>query len=139
VHDKPVYATSLCTEGLMSIEQREPVPSNFEMQVVACGGDHTVILGGELDMASAPSMEAALAHVCTNDTSVVRLDLSKLGFIDSSGIRAVLAAKQLCAEHDCGFLLVPGQPQVQRAFALTGVLNQLNLPSDRNDHVDAEV
>ena len=125
-----------------SIAQSVPIPSHLEMQVVACGGDHTVILGGELDMASSPSVEAALAHVCTDDTSVVRLDLSKLGFIDSSGIRAVLAAKQLCAEHDCGFLLVPGQPQVQRAFALTGVLNALNLPRDRDRDrgaVDAEV
>jgi anti-anti-sigma factor len=122
----------------MSIDQRAPDPFNFEMQLVACGGDQTVVLGGELDMASAPSMEAALAHVCTDDTSVVRLDLSKLGFIDSSGIRAVLAAKQLCAEHGCGFLVVPGQAQVQRAFALTGVLNQLILPSDR-DCVDADV
>lgn len=124
----------------MSTDQRTPVPSNLDsnldMQVVACGGDQTVIIGGELDMASAPSMEAALVHVCTDDTSMVRLDLSKLGFIDSSGIRAVLAAKQLCAEHGCGFLVVPGQAQVQRAFALTGVLNHLNLPRDR---VDSEV
>jgi anti-sigma B factor antagonist len=122
----------------MSTDQRTSVPSNLDMQVLACGGDQTVVLGGELDMASAPSMEAALVHVCTKDTSTVRLDLSKLGFIDSSGIRAVLVAKQLCAEHGCDFLVVPGPAQVQRAFALTGVLNQLNPPRDR-DRVDAEV
>jgi hypothetical protein len=32
------------------------------MQVLACGGDHTVILGGEPDMASSPpTVEAAPA------------------------------------------------------------------------------
>jgi anti-sigma B factor antagonist len=108
------------------------------MQVVACGGEHTVVLGGELDMASAPSVQAALVHVCTDDTSVVRLDLSKLAFIDSSGIRTVLAAKELCVEHGCGFLVVPGQAQVQRAFALTGVLNELHQPTDRA-YVDSEL
>jgi anti-anti-sigma factor len=121
----------------MSIDQRVPTLPYLEMQVVACGGEHTVVLGGELDMASSPSVHAALVHVCTDDTSVVRLDLSKLAFIDSSGIRTVLAAKELCAEHGCGFQVVPGQAQVQRAFALTGLLNELGQLPDR-DCVDSE-
>jgi anti-anti-sigma factor len=40
-------------------------------------------------------------------TRAVVLDLSRLTFMDSTGIHAVLLTKQLCAEHGCGFFVVP--------------------------------
>jgi len=87
--------------------------------------EHKLVLTGELDLASCAALNAAVAEVWTEATTAMVLDLRRLTFIDSSGIHAVLLAKHLCAEHECDFLLVPGQAQVQRVFEITGLLDHL--------------
>jgi anti-anti-sigma factor len=89
------------------------------------GARHTLVLTGELDMAWAPALDATLQRICTPLTEAITLDLSQLTFMDSTGLRAVLLAKELCEQHDCEFMLVPGPPQVQRLFEVTGLLERL--------------
>ena len=47
------------------------------------------------------------------------IDLSGLAFMDSSGLRALLAARGRAVEHDYRLVLVPGAPSIQRVFAIT--------------------
>jgi anti-sigma B factor antagonist len=89
------------------------------------GARHVLVLEGELDMASSPTLEAALQQICIGGTEAVTLDLSKLTFMDSTGLRVVLLAKELCERHGCEFLLIPGPAQIQRLFEITGVLERL--------------
>ncbi len=42
--------------------------------------------------------------------------------MDTSGLRAVLFAREVCREHGCEFGLVQGPPQIRRLFELTGLL-----------------
>jgi anti-anti-sigma factor len=97
----------------------------FRVRHFVRAAEHTLVLTGELDVASCPALNAAVAEVCTDATTGVVLDLRKLTFIDSSGIHAVLVAQQLCAEHECEFRIVPGQAQVQGVFEITGLLDRL--------------
>ena len=53
------------------------------------------------------------------------LDLSRLTFMDSTGIHAVLLAKELSAEHGVEFSVVPGEAQVKRLMQITGLLAAL--------------
>jgi anti-sigma B factor antagonist len=94
----------------------------YEERSDAC---RTLVLIGELDMASAPALDAAVRRVCADGTEQVALDLSKLTFMDSTGLRVMLVAKDLCELHGCEFQLVPGPAQVQRLFEVTGLLEQL--------------
>jgi anti-sigma B factor antagonist len=50
-----------------------------------------LLLTGELDIASTPALEDRLSRLRANGL-VVRLDLSKLEFIDSTGLRALIWA-----------------------------------------------
>jgi anti-anti-sigma factor len=43
----------------------------------------------------------------------------------STGVRLVLAAREMCAECGCEFFLVAGPPSVQRLFEMTGLLEAL--------------
>ena len=104
--------------------------SQFEVHGVVCDGQHTLLLTGELDIASRPALGAALAEACTDGTTALVLDLRKLTFMDSTGMSALLVAKKLCAEHGCDFCVIPGQARVLRVFAITGLLDRLNLPTD---------
>lgn len=64
----------------------------FELeQTVDPDGCLRLRLGGELDIAVAHALEQRLGEL-KGSTTCLRLDLSRLQFIDSSGIRTVLLA-----------------------------------------------
>jgi anti-sigma B factor antagonist len=84
-----------------------------------------LVLSGELDISSAPLLEEELTDACQGESKDVVIDLTGVEFIDSIGLSAILRGKTLCEEHDCGYYLTPGQPQAQRLFEATGVIDRL--------------
>jgi len=79
-------------------------------------GRHTLVLAGELDVAHAGELGLLLVRVSEDGVRGITLDLTGLTFIDATGLRAVLDAKELCAEIGCEFELVPGPPDIWRLF-----------------------
>ena len=55
----------------------------------------------------------------------VVLDLDDVHFIDSAGLRVVLAAHERKVERGQRLALTPGSPQVQRLFSIAGVSGHL--------------
>jgi len=90
-------------------------------------GDRVVVaMDGELDMASAPRLEEAVqSSELELDTTVV-LDLQRLQFIDSTGLRAILSLRERCDERGQQFAVTRGSPQVQRLLDITGVSEHLD-------------
>jgi len=101
------------------------VPARFEVRDHFSGGRHTLILSGELDLAHAETLETMLVMLCVEGVAAISLDLTALTFIDSTGIRALVRAQQLCEEHGYEYLLTPGNATVQRIFEVTGLLDAL--------------
>jgi anti-anti-sigma factor len=99
----------------------------FEVQESVRDGRHTLLLSGELDLAVAAGLETVVLGLFVEGVSAVELDLSRLTFMDSTGLRAVLRAQELCAEHGCDFLVIPGSGQVLRLLELTGTIDALPL------------
>jgi anti-sigma B factor antagonist len=85
------------------------------------GDRHTIVLSGELDVASAPVLEEALAEACDSGAHEVVLDMSGLEFMDSTGLRAILRGKARCEDQDCDYRLTPAQRPVERSLTSTGV------------------
>ncbi|MBA3807191.1 MAG: STAS domain-containing protein [Solirubrobacterales bacterium] len=92
-------------------------------------GVHTLSLGGELDIASVPALNAAVNRLSPDRTQAVRIDLSRLKFMDSTGLAAIVHASKVCEQHEYRFSLVPGSPAVQRLFELTGLIDVLPFES----------
>jgi anti-sigma B factor antagonist len=103
---------------------------DFEVQDVVSDGRHRLVLTGELDLAPAAELERLLQRICGDWTKEITIDLSKLSFMGSTGLRLVLLAKRLCEENDCRFLLVSGPANIQRMFELTGLLDVLPFEAD---------
>lgn len=80
---------------------------------------------GELDLVTAPVLDAQMRELRDSGFRRLILDLRALEFIDSSGLHLIL---RYDAEARCdGFSLqlVPGDRAVQRVFELSGVAAQL--------------
>jgi anti-sigma B factor antagonist len=101
--------------------------SGLEITERVSEGRHTLILGGELDIASAPVLHAAIARLCTSGSveNGITLDLSRLVFIDSTGLAEIILTGQLCGRDGHDFALIPGPRAVQRLFELTGLVDAL--------------
>jgi anti-anti-sigma factor len=85
------------------------------------GERHVIVLGGELDIASAQILEDALAEACSAGAKELVIDMAGVEFMDSTGLRAILRGKTLCEEQQCAYRLTPAQHPVERTLELTGL------------------
>lgn len=92
------------------------------------GTAHVIVLAGELDAYGCPELEAELARVQANGASQIVVDLSRLGFIDSSGIAMLVAAMRRDEKRPDRLMFVPSQSEdVQRLLEICGLSDQLPL------------
>jgi anti-sigma B factor antagonist len=96
--------------------------------------DRVVVrLRGELDMANAALLKAAIEAAYPEERSMLVLDLQELEFIDSTGLRIVLWASERCQEGGREFALTQGSPQVQRLLAVSGAGEHLRIVASADD------
>jgi anti-anti-sigma factor len=93
------------------------------------GGRHRLVLSGELDLASAGALADAVSKLCGEGAREIVLDIGELEFIDSTGLRAILSSRVVCAESSCALVVAPEadkvNPQVRRLLQVTGLLERL--------------
>jgi anti-anti-sigma factor len=95
-------------------------PPRFDVTVTEHPEGGTLVrISGELDLVSEPQLEAALAQA---QAQPIRIDLSGLGFMDSTGLRALLGAART---YEGLRLVGPLQAPVRRLLELTQTLTIL--------------
>jgi anti-sigma B factor antagonist len=102
------------------------VPTRLEITTASADGGTVLTLSGELDIASAPALERALDDVGASLLHRLVIDLTQVTFMDSTGLRALLLARQRTADGGQELLLCPGPRQVQRVFELSGTLERFS-------------
>ena len=80
-------------------------------------GDGVVVLVGEIDAATAPKLHRCLEH----DPRIRVLDMAQVTFMDSSGLKELIAARQHLHERSATVRLSGVRGQVQRLSKMTGV------------------
>ena len=94
-------------------------PGEFTFSAERHDDTVVIVLQGELDLATAPEVERIADDALATRCSQLVLDLRKLTFLDSSGMRAFL---RIQAKLDGVALeLIPGPQGVQRVFELAGL------------------
>lgn len=103
-----------------------------QLTVARCQQDgvHVVALSGELDLRAVGELERALAEA--GDGARICLDLTRLLFIDSTGLATVIRGHQALAAGG-GRLAVAcrGEGSVRRTFETTGLTTLLTVAEDR--------
>jgi anti-anti-sigma factor len=86
---------------------------------------HRLRLRGEIDLASAPELERQLDHL--GQAQDIVLDAADVTFIDSSGLRIVIAAHQ--SHQDAGTRLIVVNPSevVSNVLSITGLTDHLDV------------
>jgi anti-anti-sigma factor len=90
--------------------------------------DRTVLgLHGELDLLGAPMLQEQIDKVELGSPGIVVLDLQDLQFVDSAGLRVILATNERSRQQGWELALTRGTEQVQRLFAIAGVSEHLRI------------
>jgi anti-sigma B factor antagonist len=105
----------------------EALPS-FELTVQRYDSVTTVAVSGELDLATAPRLSAAVAE--HGDAKVLVLDMTATTFIDSTGVRALLQAHGRSARSGSRLVVVAGDGAVRRVLELCQLEGLLTIVSD---------
>lgn len=101
-------------------------PGPFRCELQPLPGSVQISVHGELDMATAPELVSMLAGVYSADLREIVLDLRRLTFVDSTGLRCFLDARRSTHERGIELALIAGPPSVQRVFELAGVAHALD-------------
>jgi len=85
------------------------------------GRPATLVVTGELDVASGPALEHAVGRVLDGQGGDFRLDLSALTFIDSTGARSLVRVRQRLESIGRRLVIVSPSSPVRRIIELLGL------------------
>jgi anti-sigma B factor antagonist len=88
---------------------------------------------GEIDMASAPQLEAAIDRAREDRPEQLDLDLAEVDFIDISGLRVLINAYQRANKQGERLILQRASPPVRRLLALSSVSELIPVAEDAED------
>ena len=108
----------------------EPPEQGLEVTVEDRNGSHRILLAGELDVSTVPRFNNALNEAKTQRCHTLIVDLSRLRFMDSTGLSAMLVAEMHARTRNQRFAVVRGPRHVQELFRLTGVDHFLEVVDD---------
>jgi anti-sigma B factor antagonist len=104
-------------------------PPSFALTVERYDSVATVVVSGELDLATAPRLSAAVAE--HGDAKLLVLDMNATTFIDSTGVRALLQAERHSLGSGSRLVVVAGDGAVRRVLELCGLDGRLTVVADR--------
>ena len=89
-----------------------------------------VTVSGELDLATAPRLEAIFEALEPAPSDRVVVDLAAVTFLDSSGIRALVRAKRRLDDLRAALVVDGASPSARQVLEIAGVLDLLSDGSD---------
>lgn len=91
--------------------------------------DDVVMVRGDIDIAGGPVLDAVLAGL--DASSAIVIDLEGVSFIDSSGLRSLLAASRSANRRSGSVVLRRVGPEIARLLQITGTADQFVIESHR--------
>ena len=99
----------------------------FAVSVERMGDAVTLVLTGDLDLASAPTLRDVVASVHDESVRQVVLDCGGLTFIDSSGLGCLVGIRNRLDAAGCALELANVQPIAARTITIGGLAEALGV------------
>lgn len=85
------------------------------------GGYPVVSVTGEIDVSSAPALKDVLTELLGSERSAVVVDLTEVGFLDSTGLGALVAARTSATDAEVRLPIVSDRDRILKLFRITGL------------------
>ena len=105
----------------------------LDLEIQDRPGMVVLALTGELDISSAPRVEKELARLEAPGPQTLVFDLSRLEFMDSTGLRIVVSGDARARQRGGRFAVVRGPEPVQRIFRITRLDERLDMVDTLGD------
>jgi anti-sigma B factor antagonist len=89
----------------------------------------TIVLGGELDLGSAPKLRQCLSELADAGVINLVLDLADLTFLDASGLSLFVMHSWQSAAAGGSFVICNVRPRVMKVFEITDLVDRLSVSS----------
>jgi anti-sigma B factor antagonist len=87
------------------------------------GGTLVFKLRGSLDLATAPTVRAALTDATEKGSHHLIVDLTQLEFLDSTGLGVLIGAHRRAVERGGSFRLIVSDGPIARLLNITGLIS----------------
>jgi anti-anti-sigma factor len=114
-------------------DETTSVSSGFTIEAQPGGGSRSIALEGELDAGAAPVLLEAFERLLDGTDPgaepdyEVTIDMSRLTFIDSAGLRALIGVERRARERRLPVQLVPPPPALTELLRTTGLTERVTL------------
>ena len=101
------------------------------MEIIRHGVDDGVVrlaVTGEIDLATAGGLYDAIAQAVAGGCTEVIVDLAEVSFCDSTGIGAIVRARNAAAGEGATVQVINPRGPVHRVLEVTGMLDSLTDP-----------
>jgi len=108
--------------------------SNRNLLTTTMAEDGIISVAGDIDMSGGPILEEVMLarEGQLGESGDLVVDVEGVQFIDSSGLRSLLAAARRAGARSARLELRAVGPEVIRLFEITGTLDQFNIVSLRD-------
>jgi len=86
-----------------------------------------ISLAGSLDTDTATQLQDKIDHEIDSTVHMVIMDLKRLEFLSSAGLRVIFKTKKYMDSHEGRFMLLNLQPQVRKVFDIIKALDGMNV------------
>ena len=101
------------------------VPGQLQIAVSQNQVTFTIAVAGEWDLAAQTAIRETINNVLALGPERVVLDLSRLSFIDSSGMQAAVELHMRAVQQNARLEIIAGSRAVQRPFEISGLTDVL--------------
>jgi anti-sigma B factor antagonist len=99
----------------------------------------SLAVSGEIDLATVDQLEKEVKATLDSDSGNLVIDLSSAGFMDSTGLRALVMADRSFRDSGRKFALVISNGPISRLIELSGVESTVTVVSSTAELVGSEL
>jgi len=120
-------------------DNEDEVISQVEFSVAnqTVAGFPVVAVRGEIDVYSAPALKDAVIELLGPEHPAVIVDLTEVGFLDSTGLGALVAARTSATDAEVRLLVVSDRDRILKLFRITGLDGVFEIYPTVDQAVDA--
>jgi anti-sigma B factor antagonist len=85
------------------------------------GNRAVAAVSGEIDVYTAPALREKLIDLVDSGVTEVIVDMAQVGFCDSTGLGALVAAQNYARDRDAALSLAAAQERVLKVLRITGL------------------